>query len=219
MQASAFEAAEKLINTALEYDPATQRQIAELEGKLLLVESTMPPLKVAIEATSSGIMLHSNWQDSADTTVSGPLLAMLNLAVDNDQQISFAGTGISVNGDLDLLIKINKLMRNLDIDWEAALASIIGDIPARILADTARNSSAAAMDAGRRAKSAAVEIAQEELRATPSETEYEDFTQRVRHLSTDVERAAARINKTRQKIEQLVMDNLATNNAAPESRS
>ena len=75
------------------------------------------------------------------------------------------------------------------------------------------------MDAGRRAKSAAVEIAQEELRATPSETEYEDFTQRVRHLSTDVERAAARINKTRQKIEQLVMDNLATNNAAPESRS
>jgi ubiquinone biosynthesis protein UbiJ len=219
MQASAFEAAEKLINTALEYDPATQRQIAELEGKLLLIESTMPPLKVAIEATSSGIMLHSNWQDSADTTVSGPLLAMLNLAVDNDQQISFAGTGISVNGDLDLLIKINKLMRNLDIDWEAALASIIGDIPARILADTARSSSAAAMDAGRRAKSAAVEIAQEELRATPSETEYEDFTQRVRHLSTDVERAAARINKTRQKIEQLVMDNLATNNAAPESRS
>ena len=80
LQASAFEAAEKIINSALEYDPATQRQIAALEGKLLLVESTLPPLSVAIEATSNGIMLHSNWQDSADTTVSGSLIAMLSLA-------------------------------------------------------------------------------------------------------------------------------------------
>ncbi|MGB0449702.1 MAG: ubiquinone biosynthesis accessory factor UbiJ [Porticoccaceae bacterium] len=223
MQASAFEAAEKLINAALEYDPATQRQIAALEGKLLLVESSMPPLKVAIEATSTGIMLHSNWQDSADTTVSGSLLAMLSLAIDNDQQISFAGTGISVNGDLDFLIRINNLMRNLNVDWEAALATVIGDIPAHILADTLRSSTTVAMDAGRRAKSAAAEIAQEELRATPSATEYQDFTQRVRHLSTEVERAAARINKSRQKIEQLVAatlaDKPAANNPEPGSNS
>ena len=223
MQASAFEAAEKLINAALEYDPATQRQIAALEGKLLLVESSMPPLKVAIEATSAGIMLHSNWQDSADTTVSGSLLAMLSLAIDNDQQISFAGTGISVNGDLDFLIRINNLMRNLNVDWEAALATVIGDIPAHILADTLRSSTTVAMDAGRRAKSAAAEIAQEELRATPSATEYQDFTQRVRHLSTEVERAAARINKSRQKIEQLVAatlaDKPAANNPEPGSNS
>lgn len=223
MQASAFEAAEKLINAALEYDPATQRQIAALEGKLLLVESSMPPLKVAIEATSAGIMLHSNWQDSADTTVSGSLLAMLSLAIDNDQQISFAGTGISVNGDLDFLIRINNLMRNINVDWEAALATVIGDIPAHILADTLRSSTTVAMDAGRRAKSAAAEIAQEELRATPSATEYQDFTQRVRHLSTEVERAAARINKSRQKIEQLVAatlaDKPAANNPEPGSNS
>lgn len=223
MQASAFEAAEKLINAALEYDPATQRQIAELEGKLLLIESNMPPLKVAIEATSTGIMLHSNWQDSADTTVSGSLLAMLGLAMNNEQQISFAGTGISVNGDLDFLIKINNLMRNLDVDWEAALAAIIGDIPAHILADTLRSSATVAKDVSRRAKSAAAEIAQEELRATPSAAEYEDFTYRVRHLSTEVERAAARINKSRQIIEQLVADTLADkltqNNSKPENHS
>lgn len=219
MQASAFEAAEKLINAALEYDPATQRQIAELEGKLLLIESNMPPLKVAIEATSTGIMLHSNWQDSADTTVSGSLLAMLGLAMNNEQQISFAGTGISVNGDLDFLIKINNLMRNLDVDWEAALAAIIGDIPAHILADTLRSSATVAKDVSRRAKSAAAEIAQEELRATPSAAEYEDFTYRVRHLSTEVERAAARINKSRQIIEQLVAEKLGQNNNKPENHS
>ena len=211
LQASAFEAAEKIINSALEYDPATQRQIAALEGKLLLVESTLPPLSVAIEATTNGIMLHSNWQDSADTTVSGSLIAMLSLAASSDQHISFAGTGISVTGDLGFLIEINKLMRNLDVDWEAALASIIGDIPAHIMADTVRSSASVARDASRRAKSAAAEIAQEELRATPSATEYTDFTQRVRHISTEVERAAARINKSRQIIEQMVADKLEPN--------
>ena len=223
MQSSAFEAAEKLINAALEYDPATQRQIAALEGKLLLVESTLPPLRVAIEATSAGIMLHSNWQDSADTTISGSLLAMLSLAVNSNEQISFAGTGISVNGDLDFLIKINQLMHNLNVDWEAALAAIIGDIPAHILADTLRKSSTAAMQASRRAKSAAAEIAQEELRLTPSTAEYQDFSDQVRQLSSEVERAAARINKSRHKIEQLVTatlaDKLAADNPEAESKS
>lgn len=219
MQASAFEAAEKIINAALEYDPATQRQIAALEGKLLLIESNLPPLKLAIEATSSGIMLHSNWQDSADTTVSGSLVAMLSLAVNNDQQISFAGTGISVAGDLEFLININNLMRNLDVDWEAFLATIIGDIPAHILADTLRSSATVAKDVGRRAKSAAAEIAQEELRATPSESEYDEFSQRVRHLSTEVERAAARMNKSRRIIERLVTEKLAQNNNQPEKKS
>jgi len=210
MQASAFEAAEKIINAALEYDPATQRQIAALEGKLLLVQSTLPPLSVAIEATRSGVMLHSNWQDSADTTVSGSLVAMVSLAVNAEEYISFAGTGISVTGDLNFLKNINEIMRNLDVDWEAILAAIIGDIPAHILADTLRSSSKVAKDASRRAKSAAAEIAQEELRATPSASEYEDFTQRVRHLSTEVERAAARINKSRQIIEALVASKMAS---------
>lgn len=219
MQASAFEAAEKIINAALEYDPATQRQIAALEGKLLLIESNLPPLKLAIEATSSGIMLHSNWQGSADTTVSGSLVAMLSLAVNNDQQISFAGTGISVAGDLEFLININNLMRNLDVDWEAFLATIIGDIPAHILADTLRSSATVAKDVGRRAKSAAAEIAQEELRATPSESEYDEFSQRVRHLSTEVERAAARMNKSRRIIERLVTEKLAQDNNQPEKKS
>ena len=219
IQASAFEAAEKIINVALEYDPATQRRIAELEGKLLLIESTLPPVSVAIEATSSGIMLHSNWQDSADTSVSGPLLAMLELAVNNEDQISFAGTGISVNGDLDFLIKINKLMKELDVDWEAALASIIGDIPAHLLAGNLRSSAAMAAQAASRAKSAAVEIAQEELRASPTSSEFEEFSQGVRQLSNKVERAAARLDKSRRTIEQLVADKLATGNDQPESDS
>ena len=104
-------------------------------------------------------------------------------------------------------------MRNLDVDWEGALAAIIGDIPAHLLAKQLR-SQLNSRRYGPRAKSAAAEIAQEELRVTPSASEYKDFTQRVRHLSTEVERTAARINKSRQLIEQLLAAKSSTDRAS-----
>ena len=204
LQSGAFEAAEKLINRALQYDPATLRKIAQLEGKLLLIESNLPPLRLALETTRHGIMLHSNWRDEADTTVSGSLVSILAMAVSKEPQISFAGTGISVTGDLEFLRQINVLMGELDVDWEAALATLVGDIPAHLMAESLRKSATLAADVGQRAKSAAAEIAQEELRLNPTANEFADFSQQVREFSSGVERSAARVNKLRHQLSELV---------------
>ena len=206
LQSGAFEAAESLINSALKYDPATLRKMGELEGKVLLIESTMPPLKLAMETNDQGIMLHSNWQDKADTTVSGSLISIAGLAVNSASQASFSGSGVNVSGDLDLLLKINNLMAELNVDWEAILASVIGDIPAHLMADKLRKSAAMAKDVGQRAKSAAAEVAKEELRVTPTSPEFKGFSQQVRELSSGVERAAARINKSRQILSEMLAD-------------
>ena len=206
LQSGAFEAAESLINGALKYDPATLRKMGELEGKVLLIESTMPPLKLAMETNGQGIMLHSNWQDKADTTVSGSLISIAGLAVNSASQASFSGSGVNVSGDLDLLLKINNLMAELNVDWEAILASVIGDIPAHLMADKLRKSAAMAKDVGQRAKSAAAEVAKEELRVTPTSPEFKGFSQQVRELSSGVERAAARINKSRQILSEMLAD-------------
>ena len=206
LQSGAFETAETLINGALKYDPATLRKMGELEGRLLLIESTMPPLKLAMETNDQGIMLHSNWQDKADTTVSGSLISIAGLAVNSASQASFSGSGVNVSGDLDLLLKINNLMAELNVDWEAILASVIGDIPAHLMADKLRKSAAMAKDVGQRAKSAAAEVAKEELRVTPTSPEFKGFSQQVRELSSGVERAAARINKSRQILSEMLAD-------------
>ena len=206
LQSGAFEAAESLINSALKYDPATLRKMGELEGKVLLIESTMPPLKLAMETNDQGIMLHSNWQDKADTTVSGSLISIAGLAINSASQASFSGSGVNVSGDLDLLLKINNLMTELNVDWEAILASVIGDIPAHLMADKLRKSAAMAKDVGQRAKSAAAEVAKEELRVTPTSPEFKGFSQQVRELSSGVERAAARINKSRQILSEMLAD-------------
>ena len=206
LQSGAFETAENLINGALKYDPATLRKMGELEGKLLLIESTVPPLKLAMETNSQGIMLHSNWQDKADTTVSGSLVAIAGLAVNSASQASFSGSGVKVSGDLNFLIEINRLMTELDVDWEGILAAVIGDIPAHLMAEKLRKSASMAKDMGRRAKSAAAEVAQEELRVTPTSAEFDGFSKQVRELSSGVERAAARINKSGQILSKILAD-------------
>jgi len=195
LQSGAFETAENLINCALKYDPATLRKMGELEGKLLLIESTVPPLKLAMETNSQGIMLHSNWQDKADTTVSGSLLAIAGLAVNSASQASFSGSGVNVSGDLNFLIEINNL-----------IAAVIGDIPAHLMAEKLRKSASMAKDIGQRAKSAAAEVAQEELRVTPTSAEFDGFSKQVRELSSGVERAAARINKSGQILSKILAD-------------
>ena len=151
-------------------------------------------------------MLHSNWQDKADTTVTGSLVSIAGLAANSASQASFSGSGVNVSGDLNFLIEINSLMADLKVDWEAILAAVIGDIPAHLMAENLRKSAAMAKDAGQRAKSAAAEVAQEELRVTPTSPEFKDFSQQVRGLSSGVERAAARINKSRQILSQILAD-------------
>ena len=96
-----------------------------------------------------------------------------------------------------MLRQLNQIFAGLDIDWEAALAELIGDVPAHIVADSIRKSSSMRADAMQRAQSAVVEVSQEELRLTPSQTEYQQFVQSVRHLSTDVDRLVARANRIR----------------------
>lgn len=202
LQSAALEGAEKIINAALVHDPASAERLRALEGKVMLVDSSMPPLRIAVEPSATGLMLHSNWQDDADVTVTGTLVSLTAMAINADEMVSLSGTGVNVSGNLEVLRQLNHIMAELDIDWEAALAELIGDVPAHLLGETIRNSDEFRSHALKRAQTALAEVSQEELRLTPSANEYQGFVQSVRHLSTDVDRLVARANKLRLSIQQ-----------------
>jgi len=195
LQSAALEGVEKIINAALVYDPSTLRQLTPLQGKVLLVESSMPGLRIAVEVGTNGLLLHNDWQDSADVQINGSLVSILNMGINAGEMVSFSGTGVNVTGNLDVLRQLNLIMAGLDIDWEAALAELVGDVPAYILSDAVRKTANARADTLQRAKSAVVEVSQEELRLTPSKNEYDEFVLSVRHLATDTERLSARVNR------------------------
>ena len=168
-----------------------------MAGRVVLIDSTVPSLCIALELGANGVMLHHNWQDEADIRISGTLVSIVAMAIQSEDTASLSGTGVNVTGNLDMLRQLNQIFAGLDIDWEAAIAELIGDVPAHIVADSIRKSSSMRADAMQRAQSAVVEVSQEELRLTPSQTEYQQFVQSVRHLSTDVDRLVARANRIR----------------------
>ncbi|MDB3884562.1 hypothetical protein N9320_03105 [Porticoccaceae bacterium] len=197
---TALEGAETLINGALTKDPASKQALTKLEGQVLLVESTLPPLTIAIEPTATGIQLHDNWDGNVAVTINGTLIAMAAIAVNAKESISFSGTGVNVSGNLDTLHQLNKIMGDVDIDWEGALAEIIGDIPAHLIAKGIRNSEVIRKDIVTRASSGLVEVAQEEFNLTPSKNEFEAMIPDIRQLSADADRLAARVRRLYQKI-------------------
>ena len=197
---TALEGAETLINGALTKDPASKQALTKLEGQVLLVESTLPPLTIAIEPAATGIQLHDNWDGNVAVTINGTLIAMAAIAVNAKESISFSGTGVNVSGNLDTLHQLNKIMGDVDIDWEGALAEIIGDIPAHLVAKGIRNSAVIRKDIVTRASSGLVEVAQEEFNLTPSKNEFEAMIPDIRQLSADADRLAARVRRLYQKI-------------------
>ena len=197
---TALEGAETLINAALTKDPASKQALTKLEGQVFLVESTLPPLTVAIEPTATGIQLHDNWDGNVTVTINGTLIAMAAIAVNAKESISFSGTGVNVSGNFDTLHQLNKIMGDVDIDWEGALAEIIGDVPAHLIAKGIRNSAVIRKDIVTRASTGVVEVAQEEFNLTPSKNEFEAMIPDIRQLSADADRLAARVKRLYHKI-------------------
>ncbi|WP_461516857.1 ubiquinone biosynthesis accessory factor UbiJ [Porticoccus sp.] len=202
LHSSALMAVESAINSALEYDPATRNAIGELAGKVLAVECSLPPLTFYVIHSEQGINLMSRYEGSPDTTLHGTALSLAALAVDGEDRVSFYGTGVEVRGDHDLLRQIRKILKRLDVDWEAALAKLIGDVPAHLVGESLRGATKWQKQAAERAGGAAAAFTQEEVRLTPSTVEVEGFNREVKLLSEDVDRLATRFNKLNIRLDQ-----------------
>ena len=200
VHAAALSGIEATINTALQYDPGTQQKLKQIEQQVLLIDCALPPIQVAIEPHKEGLSLHDSWSGEAAVTLSGSLVALANLAISNQDSGSFANSGVKISGNLESLRQFNELLSALDIDWEAALADLLGDIPAHIIGETLRKSAQFKEQTVQRATSVLTEISQEELRLTPSPSEYQQFKQGVRQLASDTDRLMAKLDKLRAQI-------------------
>ena len=204
LQAGALSGLELAINSALKYDPATLRELSTLEGQVLLVDCTSPAMRIAIQISQQQITLHSGWEDEAAITLQGSLIALAKMAANASDTSSFAGTGVQLSGNLETLHKLHKILSQLDIDWEGALADIIGDVPAYMIGSALRKSADIAKQNKQRVTSALTEVAQEELQIVPSRNGFEQFKKEVREMASDTDRLMARTNLLRQQIDQML---------------
>lgn len=191
--AKAYAQVSLLINNALRHDPATVNAIAKLRGKVLRVESTWPPFVVNVTCHASGIELTGTQEHAADVTLRGTALALAILATESADSTTFAESGVAFSGDQDVLRSARQLALDLNIDWEAALAELVGDIPAHLVGQAIRQTRHWGRDAAQRATTGLADYVKHEVRLTPSPLEVDALSTQIRRLADDTERLAARL--------------------------
>ena len=133
--------AEKITNACLLLDPGTRERLHKLNGSCLAfhLQDQFPfysgGITVFVLPTGSRIELSSDTRCVADVSISlraKDLLTLLN-DVENIPE------HIIIQGDDELLIHIMDIAQKLDLDWEAALSQVTGDIIAHNIGDRVRN--------------------------------------------------------------------------------
>lgn len=190
---AALASAEKIINTALRYDPATRIGLAQLEGKILAVQISAPALNFFVMPMDDELRLMSNWDGDVDTRITGSLLALAQLSQTEIHNLK--DSGVTVMGDLNLLTDLQRLMKNLDIDWEEMLSQFTGDIIGHQAAQLIRAKFGWVKDRAQSAQRLTREFLTEELKTLPGKPELENFYQQVDNVRLAVDRAAARVEK------------------------
>jgi ubiquinone biosynthesis protein UbiJ len=126
------------------------------------------------------------------------------MAANASDTSSFAGSGVQLSGDLETLHKLHKILSQLNIDWEGALADIIGDVPAHMIGSALRKSAEIAQQNKQRVTTALTEVAQEELQIVPSRNGFEQFKKEVRGMASDTDRLMAKVSLLGQQIDQML---------------
>lgn len=190
---AALASAEKMINTALRYDPATRIGLAQLEGKIIALQITTPGITIFVMPMDNELCLMGNWDGDVDTRISGSLLALAQLGQKEIHNLK--DSGVTVMGDLSLLADMQRLVKNLDIDWEEMLSQFTGDIIGHQAAQLIRAKLSWAKDRAKSGQRLTSEFLTEELKTVPGKVELNDFYQQVDNLRLAVDRAAARVEK------------------------
>jgi ubiquinone biosynthesis protein UbiJ len=201
MQNSLLAAAEIGGNRLLAFDEVALRGCLEMQGHCIAVDVIDLDFQLYCHPGDWGIRLSREPPArEVDATISGRLMALVNLASVDDKVSTSIQERVSFNGNVALAQKMQKLLASLDIDWEEALAERTGDVlafqihqRARILGKWLRQSADSLLQTSS-------EYLREEARLSPTEVEFDVFQSRLTELKHDVARTEIRLQHLLEKI-------------------
>ena len=188
------------INQALSLDPATQIKLSQLKGHVFHLAFTSPELDFYLIPGDKDISLYGIYPYDADTKLCGSANEFIKLATANDPANALINGELELHGDSNALIALQKIGQQLDLDWEAPLADLFGDVVGHQIGKTIRSGFKFANQAFKNFKRQTEEYIKEESDLLPPKWQIESFYDDVTQLKMRTERLEARINKLRQTI-------------------
>lgn len=196
IQNSLLTAAEIGSNRLLALDQGTLQGCTELQGHCIAIDITDLDIQLYCHPGNWGLRLSRNPPArDVDATISGRLMALVNLATETDKLSTSIRERVSFNGNVALAQKAQALIAGLDIDWEEALAQHSGDILAFQLHQRARQFGQWLQDSAESVLQTSSEYLREEARLSPTQVEFDQFQSRLSALKNDVARSEARLQR------------------------
>jgi len=190
MLATAIAAALELVaNEAINFDAATRRNLEKLDGKWLTIEVT--PLGISFDlCLGYPIRIGTDCEAESSLCITGTPGAFLRFLQGNQHP-----KDMSISGDLALAQQLSALAATLDIDWEARLAEVMGDVSAHTLGQGIRRAGQWLSYVRSNFFADAEEYIHHEARSLPAREEAAFWADEVEQARMALDRLAARVKR------------------------
>ena len=183
-------------NRLLALDESALQGCAEMQGCCITIDITDLDIQLYCHPGSGGLRLSRQAPPrEVDASISGRLMALVNLGTQDDKLSTSISERVSFHGNVALAQKVQRILAELDIDWEEALARHTGDVLAFQVHQRARKLGEWLQSSADSLLQTSSEYIREEARLSPTQPEYRQFQSRLTGLKNDVARAEARLQR------------------------
>ena len=194
IQTAILSAMEASLNQVLSLDSVARKKLEPLSGKLVRIHCEFPYLVINILTSENTLLLSGNEDLIPDLIIQGKAPALLKFLVKKNTA-SLKDDGVIITGEVALLLSMQKILQNLDLDWEYQISKFIGDIPTQAVSD----SFALADDFARQSKQNLQQDIDDylhvESKAFPTGSELKTFYKSIDNLRLRVDRLDSRTSR------------------------
>lgn len=189
---------ESLVNAALAGDPASRHRIARLgPGRILQIHSH--GLKngvgggdIYVRTGEDRVYLQGSHNGEVDARLSGSAHALAALLMADDPRQALYDPELTLTGSTELAEGIQRLFRDLDIDWEDRLAPLLGNVMAHQVGQWLRGARQQTRETGSRLESILKDYLNEEADWVTGRAEFNALRDEIDALRLRLDRLQAR---------------------------
>jgi ubiquinone biosynthesis protein UbiJ len=188
------------VNHLLRADEAASAQLGELAGRTVEVQVTRLGLKLCLAIEADGILLATRSATQADVVLEGSLTDFIAMARAHRAGDAVPAGKVRIQGDIATVRQLETALDSLSIDWEAQLARVVGNVPARQIARVIEGAFAFVRQAHASVERDVGEYLLEEARVMPTAQDIEQLGADALRLDMALDRCAARIARLERRL-------------------
>ncbi len=187
---------DQAFNQTIALDPAAVDKLKSLSGRTVQLKLEGLGIDLFFSGTGERLTVRAEWPRESDrkpdTTIAGSPMALLAMAVPDWRS---PGSGVRIEGDAGTAQALEKLLRQLDPDWESLLVRQFGEVIGhqlwRAFNDAARFGRSSVETAGDQI----AHYLREESGLLVTRAEVEQFVHEVDELREATDRLGARLRR------------------------